>query len=243
MDIKDFSQILDSAFYENGLSYLLTEKSREQLFSLACLLISENKKYNLTSIDSYDGVIYKHFADSLLISELIPSGFSVIDIGCGAGFPSLPLAIARPDLNITSLDSNTKKTGFIDICINKLSLNNIHAVNSRAEDAAFSTLRDSFDTAVARAVSSFPVLSELCIPFVRPGGKFLAMKGPEAFNEIGNFKNYLTSLNSGNTEIRTYELRIKTHHEARTLISTEKLGKTPDNFPRKYSQIIKKPLS
>jgi 16S rRNA (guanine527-N7)-methyltransferase len=210
---------------------------------LTSLLISENDKYNLTAIKTLDGIIYKHFADSLIISELIPSGSTVIDIGCGAGFPSLPLAAARPDISVTSLDSSSKKVGFIELCKNELSLTNLNTVCARAEEAAHTTLRDSFDIAVARAVSSFPVLSELCIPYLLPGGKFFAMKGPDGVSEFNASRNILPILCAGKPEILTYELRIGTQREARTLITIEKLGKTPDNFPRNYSQITKKPLA
>lgn len=243
MNKDDFLRILDKAFLENGLSHLLNDRLREQLFSLTSLLISENEKYNLTAIKTPEGIIYKHFADCLRISELIPAESSLIDVGCGAGFPSLPLAAARPDISVTSLDSSLKKIGFIELCKNELSLNNIRTISARAEEAAHTTLRGSFNIAVARAVSSFPVLSELCIPFLSPGGKFFAMKGPDGVLEFNASRNFLPLLGAGKPEILTYELRTFTQREARTLITIEKLGKTPDNFPRNYSQITKKPLA
>lgn len=243
MDINKFSTILEIAFSENGLTHLLNDKAIERLFVLTGLLLTENDKYNLTAIKTIEGIIYKHFVDSLRIAEYIPIGSSVIDIGCGAGFPSLPLAIARPDLKITSLDSSSKKIGFIKLCASNLELSYPDTLYSRAEEAAYTSLRDSFDFSIARAVSSFPVLSELCIPFVRQKGKFFAMKGPDGIFEFNNSHNFLSILNSGKPEILTYELRIGSQHESRTLISIEKLGKTPDNFPRNYSQITKKPLA
>jgi 16S rRNA (guanine527-N7)-methyltransferase len=243
MDKNEFLDLLNKAFFENGLTHLLNDCLSEQLFSLTSLLINENKKYNLTAITTPEGIIYKHYADSLRIAELIPAGSSVIDVGCGAGFPSLPLAAARPDISVTSLDSNSKKIGFIELCKNELSLTNLRTVCARAEEAAHTTLRGSFNIAVARAVSSFPVLSELCIPYLLPGGKFFAMKGPDGVSEFNASRNFLTVLGACKPEILTYELRIASEHEDRTLISIEKLGKTPDNFPRNYSQITKKPLA
>ncbi len=243
MNKNEFENMLESAFEKNGIGNLLNKTICEQLFLFADFLLAENKKYNLTAIKNFPDVIYKHFVDSLLISSFILQNASLIDIGCGAGFPSLPLAIARPDLNITALDSNYKKILFIDSCISILGLVNITPICARAEQKAREhDFRDSFDYSIARAVSSLPVLVELCTPFLRPCGRFLAMKGPDGSDDFRKAKNYLHNLNVGEDKLLAYKLYTDSTIEARTLISIEKLGKTPDNFPRNYAQITKKPL-
>lgn len=250
MDLTEFSSIIAQAMEENGISSLLTSEVCEHLFFLANFLISENQKYNLTAIKEHKAIIYKHFVDSLLLSAHIPENSTVIDVGCGAGFPSLPLAIARPDLKITSLDSTDKKITFIKLCADELKLNNIAAITARAEEAANGTsktcnirLRETFDIATARAVSSLPILCELCIPFLKIGGRFVSMKGPDGSEEFSSCHSYLPKINAGNQTITNYSLNYSDNTEIRTIISIEKLGKTPENFPRNYSQIRKKPLA
>jgi 16S rRNA (guanine527-N7)-methyltransferase len=237
-----FMPVLEAAFTENRLSHLLDAHIRERLFLFADFLQQESNKYNLTAIKDFEGIIYKHFVDSLLVAEHIPNGASMIDIGCGAGFPSLPLAICRPDLKITALDSVSKKICFIEKCISILGLTNVNCVCDRAEIAAHTHLRNSFDVAISRALAPFPILAELCIPFVRPSGTLLAMKGPEGTSELEGLR-LLPKLGAGEPEILTYNLLIGAQQIGRTLIITGKLGKTPNNFPRNFSQISKKPLS
>jgi len=250
MNFTEFSSSLSFAMEENGISSLLTSEISEHLFFLANFLISENQKYNLTAIKEHEAIIYKHFVDSLLLSAHIPENSTVIDVGCGAGFPSLPIAIARPDLKITSLDSTDKKITFIKLCAKELKLENLTAITARAEEAANGNskttdipLRSTFDVATARAVSSLPVLCELCIPFLRVGGHFISMKGPDGNAEFDSCHSYLPKINAGNPSIIGYTLKTPDSEEIRTIISIEKLGKTPENFPRNYSQIRKKPLA
>ena len=250
MNYTEFSATLARAADENGISSLITPKVSEHLFFLANFLISENQKYNLTAIKEHEAIIYKHFVDSLLLSAHIPENSSVIDVGCGAGFPSLPLAIARPDLKITSLDSTDKKITFIKLAAAELKLQNITAITARAEEALNGTskttslpLREHFDIATARAVASLPVLCELCIPFLRVGGRFVSMKGPDGNLEHDASHSYLPNIKAGNPSIIGYTLKTPESEDIRTIISIEKLGKTPDNFPRNYSQIRKKPLA
>ena len=250
MNFTEFSSTLTAAMEENGISSLLTPEASEHLFFLANFLISENQKYNLTAIKEHIPIIYKHFVDSLLLSAHIPENSTVIDVGCGAGFPSLPLAIARPDLKITSLDSTDKKITFIKLCAAELKLDNITAITARAEEAANGTsktcnipLRETFDIATARAVASLPVLCELCIPFLKVGGRFVSMKGPDGADEFDSCHSYLPKIKAGNQSLTNYSLFYPDCAEVRTIISIEKLGKTPENFPRNYSQIRKKPLA
>ncbi len=192
-----FSALLYSTFEMNKKSGLLGEDPKgtaEKLCRLTDIMLEVNAVMNLTSITSPEGIVLKHYLDSLSISEYIPEGSSVIDIGCGAGFPSLPLAIARPDLKIVALDSTAKRINYINETAQKLGLDNIYGVAARAEDyiskpckltssredrtlKSPSVNRESFDFAVARAVAPLNILCELCIPYVRIGGTFISMKG------------------------------------------------------------------
>lgn len=243
MEKFDFMMLLKTAFAENNILHLLNDHVAEGLFSFASFLQCENKKYNLTALRDPIGIVYKHFVDSLLISEYIPPDSRVIDIGCGAGFPSIPLALARPDLNITSLDSASKKITFINMSISGLGISNLSALCARAEETAhYAVYRERFDCAVARAVSAIPVISELAIPFLRVKGSFLIMKGRDGIGEFNASNSFLGKLHSECHQIVSYSLSIQGLDELRTLIRLEKLGKTPDNFPRHYSQITKKPL-
>ena len=242
MTLNEFSTTLALACEHNSLPAPTPEQS-EHLFCLLELLIEENNKYNLTAITSPEDVIYKHFADCLMLSQHIAPNLSVIDVGCGAGFPSLPLAIARPDLKITSLDSTAKKIHFIELAAQRIGLQNISVLCGRAEEFAHnSTYRDAFDIATARAVANFPVLCELCLPFVRPHGQFIAMKGRYSEAEFNITPSSLGQLSAKDLDILPYSLNINQNSEQRTVVKLNKIGKTRDNFPRKYSQISKNPL-
>lgn len=156
----------------------LTEKQLSQFSSLAALLLETNKITNLTAIRDEEGVYMKHFLDSLTLIKALPSETkNIVDIGSGAGFPGLPLAIARPDINITMVESIGKKTSFIQKCIETLNLSNAKVIQSRAETlSADKNYRQKFDVATARAVAFLPDLMKTCVPFVRPKGLFIAMK-------------------------------------------------------------------
>ena len=156
----------------------LTEKQLTQFNSLATLLLETNKITNLTAIRDEEGVYMKHFLDSLTLLTALPiETKNIADIGSGAGFPGLPLAIARPDIQITMVESIGKKTSFIENCIEALSLPNAKVIQVRAETLAEDkNYRQKFDVATARAVAFLPDLIKTCIPFVRPKGVFIAMK-------------------------------------------------------------------
>ena len=155
------------------------------------MLVERNEVMNLTALTEPRDVALKHFADSLMLLKYcdVPEGASVIDVGTGAGFPGMVLAIARPDLSVTLLDSLQKRLYFLDEVGESLGLSNIHTVHSRAEDGAHTELRESFDLAVARAVAPLNVLCEYCVPYVKLGGRFFAMKGRGADEELGEAQN------------------------------------------------------
>ena len=147
------------------------------------LLITWNEKINLTAITEPFEVVTKHFIDSSVGEGLIKEGARVIDVGAGAGFPSLPLKIVRSDLEVLMLDSLNKRVNFLNEVIGELSLSKISAVHGRAEEYAKKE-RESFDVCVSRAVARLSVLCEYCLPYVKVGGLFLAYKGPQAEDEI-----------------------------------------------------------
>lgn len=241
INLTEFNDLLSRAAEQNNVNVAV--ENREQLFSFLELLLSENEKYNLTAIKQPADAVYKHIIDSILLAEHLPKGVSVVDVGCGAGFPSLPLAVVRPDLRITSMDSTAKKVNFIQMCVDRLGLGNVSPVCGRAEELAFRPeFRDKFDVATARAVANLPVLCELCLPFVKPNGHFMAMKGRYPAEEFNISAEALAKLSAEGMKIREYELATPDSGEQRTLVTITKIGKTKDNFPRKYSVITKNPL-
>lgn len=243
MQLTEFTTILTAAARQNNISDLITDQASEHLFSFCRILIAENEKYNLTAIKQPSEVIYKHIIDSLLLSEHLPNSAKMIDVGCGAGFPSLPLAIVRPDLDITCLDSTAKKINFTKLCVDSLSLNNVTAICGRAEEIGHAPAhRDKYDIATARAVANLPVLCELCLPLVKPNGHFLAMKGRFSQHEFNIMPAALSKLSAENLNCRSYQLITPEGSEERTLVSVTKIGKTNNNFPRKYAVITKNPL-
>lgn len=249
--IKDaFVQKLNIAV-KNNLNIELSEKQKEQMFFLAERLIEVNKVMNLTAITDEDGIILRHLVDSLLISEHIAPNSSIIDVGCGAGFPSLPLAILRPDLKITALDSTEKRIRYVDETAKLLGLENVTAVAARAEDfAKLPANRERFDFATARAVASLPMLCELTIPFIKVGGSLVAMKAKGAREEFEASRSAIRQLCGANsldhaslteTELAG-EVNGEQINENRTIIIVKKLSATPKTFPRKFAQIKKTPL-
>ena len=245
-----FIEKLNIALKENT-SIILTEKQQEQMFLLAERLVEVNKVMNLTAITDEDGIILRHLVDSLLISEYFESNSTLIDVGCGAGFPSLPLAIARPDLRITALDSTEKRIRYVDETTKLLELLNVSAVAARAEEFANNPLnREKFDYATARAVASLPILCELTIPFVKVGGKLVAMKAKGANEEFELSRSAIRQLAGAKSLLETQliekslkgEIDGETVCENRTVIVMNKLSSTPKQFPRKFAQIKKNPL-
>ena len=236
---------------KNNLNIELTQQQQEQMFLLAQRLVETNKVMYLTAIIDEDGIILRHLVDSLLISEYIKENSSIIDVGCGAGFPSLPLAILRPDLKITALDSTEKRIRYVDETAKILGLENVSAVAARAEDfAKLPTCREQFDYATARAVASLPILCELTIPFIKVGGTLVAMKAKGAFDEFEESRSAIRQL-CGSASLQGAKLIERSLvgkvgdeniNENRTVIVVNKMSSTPKTFPRKFAQIKKSPL-
>ena len=238
-----FTRTLTKVFGMNGMGGLLSKESTEKLLSLTERLIEENEKYNLTAITEPDKVILHHYADCATLCARLPKGASVIDVGCGAGFPSLPLAILRPDLKITALDSTAKRVNYVRESAELLGLSGITAVVGRAEEfGQDQKYRESFDFATARAVAEMRILAELCLPFVKVGGKFIAMKGKNAEFELQTAKRALAMLGARGTKSEQITLKDGTEELSHPLIIVEKKERTPAQYPRAYAQISKKPL-
>ena len=241
MEYREYKEILYRAFKENGCGELLSDESAQKLYEFARILVETNKVFNLTAITEEKEVILKHFVDCASISKHIPADSTLVDVGCGAGFPSLPIAILRSDVRVTSLDSTTKKIDFINRTAKELSLNNIVAISSRAEDFAKDN-REKFDIATSRAVARLNILDELCIPLIKVGGLFIAMKSSRGEIELQEAQNGIKRLGA---ELETADKSQLTLDDAtieRETYVFKKISKTPSQYPRNYSQIAKKPL-
>ena len=250
MDKIVFIEKLNKALSENT-DIKLTILQQEQMFSLAERLVEVNKVMNLTAITDEDGIILRHLVDSLLISKYFEENSTLIDVGCGAGFPSLPLAIARPDLKITALDSTEKRIRYVAETAEMIGLTNVSAVAARAEEFAnLPDKREKFDYATARAVASLPILCELTIPFVKVGGSLVAMKAKGAHEEFEASRSAIRQLAGAssleNTVLYEDSLRGSINGEVvdenRTVVVMKKLSSTHKRFPRKFAQIKKCPL-
>lgn len=218
----------------------LNEEMLERFDCFASLLIETNKQFNLTAITEPDDIVVKHFADSisLLGAVNVPKGAKLIDVGTGGGFPGIPLLIARPDLDITMMDSTGKKLNFVSGAVTQLGLK-ASIVHARAEEAGRGELRESFDFAVSRAVAALNVLAEYCLPFVKVGGMFIPMKGAKAAEEMGLARTAVKTL--GGKYINEVNPRLSDGAE-RSIIIFEKVSATPPKYPRPSAQISKRPL-
>lgn len=224
-------------------SVSLTDHQLEQYEKYYHLLVEWNKKMNLTAITERDQVYEKHFYDSLSLSFYVNMGqvLTLADIGSGAGFPAIPLKIAYPHLRVTIVDSLNKRIQFLDHVVNEIGLADVQTVHARAEDAARNLeLRDTFDIVTARAVARLAVLNELCLPFVKPGGSFVAMKASDAQQELEEASFSFHVLKAKVTQVESFQL---TREQAtRTIIIAKKMSATPKKYPRKAGIPSKSPL-
>ena len=238
-----FESELSRVFKLNGLGSLLDKSKSELFFLLTERMLTENEKYNLTAITEPEKIILSHYADCALLSSKLPHGARIIDVGCGAGFPTLPLAIVREDLKILAMDSTAKRINYVKETCEILGIKNANAVAARAEDAAkLPEYREKFDFATARAVAEMRVLSELCLPFVKVGGEMLAMKGKNAEFELSNSKKAMAILGAKGVKVEDIKLTNGSEELTHPLIIIDKKSKTPDAYPRPFAKISKKPL-
>lgn len=214
----------------------IIEKNLSDFDKYFTLLVEWNEKFNLTAITEREEVFVKHFADSVLGAEFIPQGASVLDVGAGAGFPSLPIKITRDDIDLTMNDSLQKRVGFLNEVIAALSLQKARTVHSRAEDLP---MREAFDCVVARAVAPLNVLCEYCLPFVKQGGRFIAFKASDCEEEVAAASSAIRILGGKEPKIIRKEL---TQEITRAFVIIEKITPTPKKYPRGKNLPRKSPL-
>lgn len=234
----------DNSFFIQGLKeygFDPTDEQIEKFIRYYDLIIEWNEKINLTAITEYKDVMIKHFLDSVSIIKAVDmsSVNSLIDIGTGAGFPGIPIKIMFPDIKITLLDSLKKRLNVLDLIIDELNLKDIYTIHGRAEDIARDLKhREKYDLCVSRAVANLSTLSELCIPFVKPSGKFVSYKSEKADEELEKAKNAIRLLGGKVTSAVSFELE----DNIRTLIVIDKIESTNKKYPRKAGTPGKEPL-
>ena len=240
--MSQFEKLFTELFRKNSLENYIRNDTVEKFEKLTEIMIRTNAVMNITALTTIEKIIPLHYADCVKIADRIPEGATVIDVGCGGGFPILPLAIVRPDLKITGLDSTDKKVRYVQSTADKLGLK-ISTISARAEDAAKTPqYRDSFDVAISRAVARMNLLDELCMPFVKIDGVFIAMKGAAGQEELEEAKNGIQRLGGQITDAEEYNLYTGLEEEKRTVIEIRKVTATPKEFPRGFGAIKKKPL-
>ena len=232
-------------FYDrlSDLGFPLTDRQKEQYERYFELLVEWNEKINLTAITDKDEVYLKHFYDSIapILQGLIENQpIRLLDIGAGAGFPSLPMKILFPELDVTIIDSLNKRINFLHLLAEELGLSGVHFYHGRAEDfAQDKAFRAQFDIVTARAVARMQVLSELTIPYLKVGGRLLALKASNAPEELEETKNALNLLFSKVEDNLQYELP---NGDPRYITLVEKKKETPNKYPRKAGMPNKRPL-
>ncbi len=232
-------------FGENGIA--LDAEKAEKLSLFADFLLTENEKYNLTAIKTPDAIILRHYCDSLTAIDEIPEGARLLDIGSGAGFPAVPIALYRPDVTVTALDATAKKAHFISSLAKLLGLSNLTAVSGRAEELARDpAFEGKFDVVTARAVSALRILCELSARFLTVGGRLVALKGEGdvTVTEIDEASPAARALflSLVKTSPLTLSDSVTGEELSRTLVVMKKTAKTPTLYPRRYAQITKTPI-
>lgn len=233
------------AFYqvliEHGIT--LTDKQKKQFETYFRLLVEWNEKINLTAITDKEEVYLKHFYDSIapiLQGYIDNSPLSILDIGAGAGFPSIPMKILYPEIDITIIDSLNKRINFLNILANELELSGVHFFHGRAEDfGQYRVFRAKFDIVTARAVAKMQVLAELTIPFLKVNGRLIALKAAAAEEELISAEKALKTLFSQVTVNKNYKLP---NGDDRNITIVSKKKETPNKYPRKAGTPNKKPL-
>lgn len=248
MSFSTKQTIIDYCIY-SGIE--ISDETAEMFETLSDELLDFNSHTNVTALKTKEDIAIKHFADSLAVLkyDLIKKDAKVVDIGCGAGFPGLPVKMLRPDISITFVDSTAKKLKFTSSIAELFGMKNVEVCPERAEELIAKGKREKYDVAVSRAVASLPVLVELVLPFVKVGGCFVAYKSSlEA--DAGNKESELSKAMAGIKKLGGKVEDILdaslpgTNDETQkhSLIVIRKTSKTPDSFPRRYAQIVKKPL-
>lgn len=237
MNEQQFKEALE----EKGIH--LTDEQMNQFKLYFELLVEWNEKMNLTAITDLEGVYLKHFFDSICAAFYFDFSkvSTVCDVGAGAGFPSLPIKICFPHLHVTIVDSLNKRITFLNHLSEKLQLQNVEFVHSRAEDfGQNSKYREKFDIVMARAVARLPVLSELCLPLVNKGGFFVSLKAAAGLDELKESKKAISVL--GGTLKNEFHYHLPIEESERTIFVFEKIKSTPKKYPRKPGVPNKQPI-
>ncbi len=258
--MSTFNNIFNQILNLNAIT--LTDEQINSFEALYTALVETNRLYNLTAVTDEQGVAGLHFCDSLMALPYLDEALSVtetengessnhetdkshkrlLDIGCGAGFPCLPIAIARPELPVLGVDSTSKKVDFSTNFAKENHLTNFSSISARAEELARTEKRESFDFVTARAVARLNILAELCLPFVKVGGYFLAMKGSKGAQELNEAQNGIKKLGGEIVKTEEKELILLNEKQTRTFILIKKVAKTLESYPRAYGKIKKSPL-
>ena len=240
--MSEFTNLYTDIFQKNGLDRFIRDDIIVQFEKLTEIMVSTNQVMNITALTTLEKIIPLHYADCVMIEKHIPLNATVLDVGCGGGFPILPLAIVRPDLKITGLDSTDKKIRYVQNTADELGLS-VQTLSGRAEEMAkLSDYRNRFDVVVSRAVARLNILDELCMPFVRVGGSFIAMKGCAGRDEVAEAEIGISKLCGSIQNISEYDLHTENEIEKRFVIQIQKNASTPKEFPRSFGTIKKKPL-
>ncbi len=240
--------MIDKEFLKDAAAQLgiaVDDTLATRLDAYAKILVAWNERVNLTAITDPTDIVVKHFVDSMAAASLLPAGpFTLIDVGTGAGFPGVPLAMLRPDCELTLLDSLNKRLLFLEAACREVGVtaNRVHA---RAEEGGKKKeLRESFDVATARAVGGLPLLCEYCLPFVKVGGRFLALKGPTGEEEKNRSEFAMGLLGGKPHTVNSFTLPADSKGECagRQIYRIDKIAHTPPTFPRTTVKIAKYPM-
>lgn len=222
-----------------GYGLALTGVQLDLLARYAACLVEYNQKVNLTAITDPEGIEDKHFIDSLLFAAQPEVAGRMVDVGCGAGFPGVVAKIYKPELALTLMEPTGKRVDFLRWVCGELGLAGVEFAKERAEEAARKRWREAFDLAGARAVAALPALSEYCLPLVRVGGSFIAMKGASAAEELAAARPAIEKLGGRCSETRAFRLP---GGDARNLVICKKISQTSTVYPRNDGKIAKAPL-
>ncbi len=222
----------------------LSDKQMNQFKTYYELLVEWNEKINLTAITELEEVYLKHFYDSITLAvsmDLKDKAYSICDVGAGAGFPSIPLKIVFPELKVSIVDSLNKRIKFLNLLAEALELDNVHFYHDRAATFGQNKAhRENFDIVTARAVARLNILAELCIPLVKKGGHFVALKAAKSEEEVTEAKKAIATL--GGKLISEQEVSLPFSEDKRYIVTIEKKKETPNKYPRKPGTPNKKPL-